>query len=69
VTVTRSGAVIDFDEHIGLGHVRSTVGDEYLFHCTQIAGGSRVIDAGTRVQFTVRETHKGLVEAFDVTAT
>jgi cold shock CspA family protein len=64
----RRGIVVDFDEHVGLGHVRSDDGDELLFHCTQIADGTRTIDVGTAVEFVSRPTHKGMVEAFAVTS-
>jgi CspA family cold shock protein len=46
-----SGRVIDFDEHIGLGHVAAAEGTEYMFHCVEIADGSRTIAIGTEVQF------------------
>lgn len=46
------GVVRDFSEAAGLGHVES--GDSlYPFHCIDIADGSRVIAAGTRVTFSV----------------
>ena len=47
----RRGRVIDFDEHVGLGHVRADDGTEHLFHCVEIADGSRSIDVGTEVSF------------------
>jgi cold shock CspA family protein len=45
------GRVIDFDEHVGLGHVVDEAGTEYLFHCVEIADGSRRIDVGANVEF------------------
>ncbi len=45
------GRVVDFDEHVGLGHVSAADGTEYLFHCVEIADGSRRIDVGTTVEF------------------
>ena len=35
-----SGRVIDFDEHVGLGHVTADDGTEHLFHCVEIADGT-----------------------------
>ena len=47
----RRGRVTDFDEHVGLGHVAADDGTEHLFHCVEIADGSRTIAVGTRVAF------------------
>jgi cold shock CspA family protein len=47
----RRGRVIDFDEHVGLGHVRADDGTEHLFHCVEIADGSRAIEVGADVEF------------------
>jgi cold shock CspA family protein len=46
-----TGRVIDFDEHVGLGHVAGDDGAEYLFHCVEIADGTRTIDVGADVEF------------------
>ena len=46
-----SGRVTDFDEHVGLGHVTAADGTEHLFHCVEIADGSRRIDVGAVVTF------------------
>jgi cold shock CspA family protein len=46
-----TGRVIDFDEYVGLGHVADDAGSVYLFHCVEIADGSRTIDIGARVEF------------------
>ena len=40
------GTVIDFDDHVGLGHVEADDGAVYLFHCVEIADGTRTIDVG-----------------------
>jgi cold shock CspA family protein len=45
------GIVVDFDEYVGLGHVDADDGQRYLFHCVEIADGSRTIAVGTRVGF------------------
>jgi cold shock CspA family protein len=46
-----NGKVIAFDEHVGLGEVESDDGQVYLFHCVEIADGSRAIEVGTAVEF------------------
>jgi CspA family cold shock protein len=46
-----TGTVVHFDEHVGLGHVDADDGRRYLFHCVEIADGTRTIDVGTTVQF------------------
>jgi cold shock CspA family protein len=46
-----TGKVIAFDEHVGLGEVESADGEVYLFHCVEIADGSRTIDVGAAVEF------------------
>ena len=46
------GVVVAFDEHAGLGRVRRDHdGVELLFHCVEIADGSRSIAVGTPVEF------------------
>ena len=49
----RLGTVTDFDDHRGLGRITATDGTQYAFHCTQIADGSRTIDAGQPVRFAL----------------
>jgi cold shock CspA family protein len=62
------GTVVSFDEEVGLGVVEASGGGErYRFHCTQIAGGGRRVEAGTSVRFDVRPGRKGAWEAFEVT--
>jgi cold shock CspA family protein len=60
------GTVTEFDERRGLGTVRADDGRAYLFHCTQVAGGTRTIAVGTPVTFTVWP-RLGRYEAADVT--
>jgi cold shock CspA family protein len=48
------GMVTEFDEYVGLGEVQATDGQRYLFHCVEIADGSRTIEVGTEVDFDVR---------------
>ena len=46
-----SGRVTAFDEPKGLGTITAEDGQPYLFHCTQIADGSRTIAVGQTVRF------------------
>ncbi len=57
------GTVTEFDDPRGLGVVTSEDGTTYPFHCTQIADGTRTIDVGAAVTFTVRPGHLGRWEA------
>jgi cold shock CspA family protein len=45
------GTVAEFDDHKGFGVIAGDDGRSYFFHCTQIADGTRTIDAGTAVWF------------------
>lgn len=67
--ITRRGVVAQFDEPSGLGEVCEEDGTSYGFHCTAIAGGSRVIEPGTAVSFVLRPGHLGRLEASEVTPT
>lgn len=49
----RRGVVSTFDERVGLGTVVGVDGTEYVFHCIEIADGSRTIEPGTDVGFDV----------------
>ena len=57
------GTVAEFDEHAGMGTIRSDDGREYFFHCTQIADDTRTIDVGAPVRFEVVAGHLGRWEA------
>ncbi|GAC1308412.1 MAG: hypothetical protein NVSMB16_04730 [Acidimicrobiales bacterium] len=57
------GEVVSFDADTGLGVVRAAQGGEWPFHCTRLADGSRSVDAGTRVVFTVVPGAPGRWEA------
>lgn len=59
MVILAEGRVVDFDEHVGLGHVQTAAGEHYLFHCTQIADSSRSIPIGTPVTFDVVDRWKG----------
>jgi len=67
VTLT-TGTVVEFDEQRGAGTVRADDGRQLAFHCTSIADGSRSIDAGVSVWFTVVAGHHGRWEAAEVRA-
>ena len=46
------GTVTAFDGDAGLGTVCGDDGADYLFHCVEIADGTRTIDVGTAVEFS-----------------
>ena len=46
-----AGTVTDFDDATGLGTVTDADGRTYLFHCIEIADGSRTIEVGRAVRF------------------
>jgi cold shock CspA family protein len=57
------GRVTSFDRTRGLGAVTGTDGTAFDFHATAIADGSRTIEVGTAVTFTVAAGHRGRYEA------
>jgi len=65
----REGSVVEFDEHRGLGTIVDADGVRYPFHCTQIADGTRRVDKGAAVRFTVRPGGLGRWEAAAVEKT
>jgi cold shock CspA family protein len=58
-----SGVVEEFDEQRGLGMILADDGAVLPFHCTAIADGSRTVEAGQRVQFSVIPGLSGRWEA------
>jgi len=66
---TATGSVVSFDEHGGYGTVRDADGQEWFFHCTAIADGSRTIAEGTAVTFTLVPGRLGRWEASDLQPT
>ena len=46
-----TGTVTSFDAHRGLGEVTDPDGRTWMFHCVEIADGSRTIEVGTHVEF------------------
>ncbi len=57
-----------FDAHVGLGRIRIDDGTEVMFHCAEIADGSRSIAVGATVECEIREKF-GRPEAFAISAT
>jgi len=48
---SRRGVVTGFDDGVGLGTISGADGAEHVFHCIEIADGSRAIDVGSEVSF------------------
>jgi CspA family cold shock protein len=63
MTGTLAGTVRDFNEFRGLGTIVADDGISYPFHCTQIADGTRRIDAGAAVRFALHPGGLGRWEA------
>jgi cold shock CspA family protein len=57
------GRVASFDAIRGLGTVTDDSGLVHAFHATAIADGSRRIDVGTRVSYSLAPGHGGRREA------
>lgn len=60
---TARGSVTAFDATAGLGEITGDDGRLYPFHCTAIADGSRDIELGKQVAFTIVAGHLGRFEA------
>jgi CspA family cold shock protein len=60
------GTVMAFDGDAGLGTIRGDDGIDYLFHCVEIADGTRTIDVAAPVEFS-RLAKLGAFEAACVT--
>lgn len=61
-----TGTVTAFDDAAGYGTITDSAGDEWFFHCTAIADGTRTIEVGTLVAFEVVPGRLGRWEAADV---
>jgi cold shock CspA family protein len=57
------GIVTQFDDRRGLGTLRAEDGNDYPFHSTRIADGTRTITVGTAVEFEVVPGQLGRWEA------
>ena len=44
------GTVTAFDAHVGLGEITLTQGEVVMFHCAEIADGTRQINLGSEVE-------------------
>lgn len=64
----RHGVVETYDSPAGLGVILEASGERHPFHCTQIADGSREIDPGSAVVFSLGPGHLGLFEAVGIEA-
>jgi cold shock CspA family protein len=63
-----TGVVVSYDEPVGIGVVRDNESNvEYPFHCTQITDGTRTINAGESVTFTVNQARPKGPEAYEIT--
>jgi cold shock CspA family protein len=67
-TGLRLGRVTSFDATRGLGTLTDDAGAVHAFHATAIADGSRRIDVGTRVSYSLAPGHGGRHEARTVVA-
>ena len=60
-----TGRVVSFDAAVGLGEIESAAGERHLFHCIEIADGTREIAVDTDVGFDL--LHKfGRAEAANI---
>jgi cold shock CspA family protein len=55
--------VASFDDARGYGEITADDGTAVFFHCTAIADGSRTIEIGRGVAFTLEPGHRGRWEA------
>ncbi len=60
------GVVTQFDGHVGRGVVRGENGNEYGFHCVEIADGTRTIAVRTNVEFELMPGPLGTWEAANI---
>jgi CspA family cold shock protein len=58
-----TGTVTEFDAKRGLGVVEHADGRRFLFHCTQIADGTRTVPVGATVTYDVTPGPLGAWEA------
>ncbi len=62
-TGPRHGRVASFDRARGLGTVVDDFGESFGFHATAIADGSRTVEVGAEVVFSLAPGHTGRYEA------
>jgi cold shock CspA family protein len=63
---TTTGTVTQFNSPAGLGEITGDDGTAYPFHCTAIADGTREIEVGRPVTFTIAAGHRGRLEATEI---
>lgn len=61
-----SGTVTSYDSPGGLGVITAENGTTYPFHCTALADGTREIEVGRTVAFTIAAGHQGRFEATEI---
>lgn len=59
----RTGVVTAFDEDAGTGRLRGSDGRSVTFHCVEIVDGTRSIEVGTTVLFSLAPLNVGRIEA------
>ena len=62
------GVVASFDDPRGIGVIRRDDGTEYPFHCTAILDGTRTVNVGAMVSFSVAAGRMGRWEAANIVA-
>lgn len=67
-TTRATGVVAIFEDAPGYGTVADDDGNEWFFHCTAIADGTRTIEVGARVVFDVVPGRLGRWEATNIEA-
>jgi cold shock CspA family protein len=63
----QTGTVTQFDRMVGLGEITDGEGRVWPFHCAMLTDGTRNVEVGTAVQFTVR-FHVVREEAFEISS-
>jgi cold shock CspA family protein len=63
-----TGTVTEFDAKRGLGVVQHADGRRFLFHCTQIADGTRTVPVGAAVTYVLTPGPLGEWEAAAISA-
>lgn len=63
----QTGTVTQFDRTVGLGEITDGEGRVWPFHCAMLTDGTRNVEVGTAVQFTVR-FHVVREEAFEISS-
>ena len=51
MSTSHVGTVVEFDVAVGLGQVERDDGQRFLFHCIELADGTRIIEVSTPVTF------------------